>query len=338
MALAPGEYRSGGRIWDSTGKPVTKVRAAGSGLVAGDSFSGGKLIDVDGYEVIYVGGSPGEFKSGGRIWDSAGRPVGKNRTPGSPNQAGDFYSGGKLLDANGYEVIYAAAAQAYDELILAHPSLLSLWKLDEASGSFQDAKGAVHSTSDSGVTRQQTGLPGSVSGKGVAFANVNGTIGFGQNHILNIAAWSIECWAKMTSFQDHGGGNTPMIFGRQGFSGTHGWILRGNGSDQFEFRRQSDSGTDSLLASPYTTGNWLHHVVTCDGTNLRYYVNKVLKATDPFDSAALTGGGAGNLAFGRVSGNLGSGAFQGTLAMPAVYSAALDLATIQEHYDKGVAA
>lgn len=52
----------------------------------------------------------GEYQSGGKIWDSNGRPVVKARATGAPLQAGDYYSGGRLFDANGYEIVYSSTA------------------------------------------------------------------------------------------------------------------------------------------------------------------------------------------------------------------------------------
>lgn len=53
MALATGEYRSGGRVFDSDGRRVVKMS---SQALTGTLYkSGGKYYDADGYRVIVRG-------------------------------------------------------------------------------------------------------------------------------------------------------------------------------------------------------------------------------------------------------------------------------------------
>lgn len=52
MALAPGEIRSGGQVYDLEGRRVFKAVSGGAPLGSGEVRSGGRVLDVDGREIL----------------------------------------------------------------------------------------------------------------------------------------------------------------------------------------------------------------------------------------------------------------------------------------------
>jgi hypothetical protein len=75
MPLQPGEYSSGGAVWNSDGQRVSVIRAPGAANEEGDYYSAGQLWTADGYPVSYGEGGGGGGGGGGRTPEQVGGVV-----------------------------------------------------------------------------------------------------------------------------------------------------------------------------------------------------------------------------------------------------------------------
>lgn len=229
----------------------------------------------------------------------------------------------------------------YKDVILAHPALLSFYGMDESSGDLIDAQGGVDLALAGGsITR---GVPSLVAGGDGAAQLGGGCFGISSGalpaaYMLDgTKPFTLELWEKFVSLPSSG------VFSTNG--PLH--ILRGNGSNlgakiganlatTFTQRRcwsanRGDGFTNLDAADNTIALNTLYHMVaTYDGTDLRLYRNNALLA--------------GPVASGSVPAVAGDAAvqigvdFNATAIIDdvAIYSVALDAATIQEHYELGM--
>ena len=148
------------------------------------------------------------------------------------------------------------------------------------------------------------------------------------------AAISVEAWVHPDAVPTASGSgwnlvtkwNTALLY------------VQGGASPRFAFALY-DSGT--LSYSPVVTssstvaaGSTYHVVGTYDGSNLRIYVNGVLRGTTARSGLVVDSSGNGTIAPGGW-GTRPSPRFEGRIDEVAIYGSALTSTRIQTHYTRG---
>jgi hypothetical protein len=141
-----------------------------------------------------------------------------------------------------------------------------------------------------------------------------------------VAPFSVEAWVFPGGFN---GSTRRVAVGMadptQGAGLAPGWAMYGNiVNNNFLFRRAGQ-----VVFAALATDAWSHVVGTYDGTDLRLYVDGAL-ANGPAASGALAAG-----TDFRIGLFLGSADRSIPVDEVAIYDAAHDLATIEDHYAKG---
>jgi hypothetical protein len=226
------------------------------------------------------------------------------------------------------------------------------WRLDESAGTsgngspMYDAMGRHDGYyTNLGNGSITLGNAGAISGgiPGTA-AHFNGTNSFGFapfSTALNGRAFSLECWARMSSVVN---GVVPASsfsdtehkgYGFDSQTGNwYGFI--GSGGVDYIFGQNAHPATGNTNWNPaILAGQWMHLVITCAPSGsfpLQIYLNG---ATDGFiwgdfdrnpDAPFIIGG------LGTGDGNVGTRYFIGDVDEVAVYNQALTPAQIQAHY------
>lgn len=103
MALAAGQFRTGGKVVDQAGHGCVNSVAGDSALRATDYRSGGRVWNADGMEVVTPAGTPS--RGGGITVDKTGHRcvVVEAGAPAATN----YRSGGKMVSATGLDVLVA---------------------------------------------------------------------------------------------------------------------------------------------------------------------------------------------------------------------------------------
>lgn len=233
----------------------------------------------------------------------------------------------------------ASANSTYAATVLANPSLVSFWRLNE-QGAQTDAEGmtAADATgANPGVYHLgvNLGVPGSLEGDpdtAAHFGTPDGDVEIPYASDLNTSAFTIEGWvnpdiaaqymivAGNGAQQEDGTGYAIQTFSNYGTMSLDFWI--GNGT------------TNELLSGEgYTPGQWIYFAATYDGTTARWYENGQLVKS-------MTTGYVPNSSLPTLIGlnpvNAATGQLSGSVDDLAVYDAALSAATIQQHYELGI--
>lgn len=221
----------------------------------------------------------------------------------------------------------------YAAVILAEPTLVSYWKLDDPPLAIVavDSKGNNHGVYNGGITLRQPGLPNTSIVYSALFDGNSGYVFVPSSPSLHPVPgpWSLEAWVY-TQF------NPALV----GFRGVAGVPALGN----FEYMMEVDSTLQPGAAA------WHHIVATWNGgdfsqfpVNHKYYVDSI-SVSYPFFSNDVKGEGAFvDFLIGSNQSSGGSGGlqffefFQGYIAQVALYSSELSQATIQAHYQAGIA-
>jgi hypothetical protein len=220
---------------------------------------------------------------------------------------------------------------AYSDLIVAETGLASYWRLGESSGTTATAAfGATNGTySGTGVTYGQPGLlPSDPSATSVLFDDtVPGSCSFGDVYdFSNTANYTVEVWVKPDGLE------ADSYIWTKGGEATGGWLLQ-NADPVLVTRRVDSGGVDDGAFITSGLSADVHHVVfTYDGTTLLLYVDGV--QVDDVGSTRNLPNSTDQLRLGVASGG-GSG-FDGWFQDAAIYTAALDAATVLAHYTAGI--
>ena len=228
----------------------------------------------------------------------------------------------------------------YADMVAGTPSLLSHWRLGEATP--VSAMDDISPTNNNGtyVNAPTTGVAGAIAGDANTAVQFDGVNDYAQAARQISTNFSIEFWFKSTqSFsgpdfgQPHcsqwwqGAGMVDADTGGAandfGVSLCDGKVIAGTGTPEVSV---ASSGT-------YNNGAW-HHVVftrTQSSGAMILYVDGASVGTTTGTTAALTS--TANITFGRM--NPGGQPYAGTLDEVAVYTTVLSPATIAAHYNSG---
>ena len=221
----------------------------------------------------------------------------------------------------------------YSSIVLATPNLAAYWRLGETSGTTaNDASGNARNLTYTGSpSLNQTGMLTGDPDKSVDFnGSTQYAIGGGASNtgLQGGSALTLEAWMV----GDSTGNKCPAgLFG----SGTQKgyWF---NFASNIGMWVSPDGSAQTLCQSPdaTVTGQIYHVVGTYDGSNIRLYVNGVLKQTQALAGTIWTVATSNAFAIGRL-GALSSDYFDGRVDEVAVYNRALTLSEIQNHYTAG---
>lgn len=225
---------------------------------------------------------------------------------------------------------------AYRDVILAHSSLVSYWRLGESSGtSAADSKGANTGTYQTGCTLGAAGLLAGDSDTAVALSGTEAVSTGGYvsvpsaTNLQLTGQWTLEAWVKTTIT-----GRQQAILTKSATDDYYLWLY--NGLQPAVGVRNAANTTwveAAGAAGDVPSGQPAHIVAVKDATSLRLYINGVLKANVATTDAGHASAGPLNLA--SENGGAPSTTLGGTLDEVAVYNAALTAAQVLDHYQAG---
>lgn len=238
-------------------------------------------------------------------------------------------------------VAEVAGGPTYSTVVLADAPL-AYYRLGEASGT-----ALLDSSGNTGRNGVYTGAP-ALGSPGLLATEVDTCVTFnGSSQFATVpwAAWqnsasfTVEAWIRST------GSGIRSIVDRDHYGDRRAWQFRlVNGS--LEFLRVSDAtGSISVItasAAGSLTDGLPHHVVaTYDGTNVRLYIDGVLRQTTAMAGGILQPASATLLSIGANRSNSDDGPsafFLGSVDEVALYGAELSAARVAAHYAAGAAA
>ena len=210
-------------------------------------------------------------------------------------------------------------------------NLISYWKLDEADGSTgHTAYDAVNYPSgNNGAFTDVT--QSSANGKlptgspiGAGFNGTTSKIDVGNNSSLNLTSnLTISAWIKTTTIL------SKYIFNRYDISNSYvGYSFEVSPTTGYLNFYNGTTVVNS--ASAVNSGNWVHCVVTNDGTNTKFYINGTLTNTiaqgNP-NSATVSA------AIGWATGTVSY--FNGSIDEVGIWSRALSSQEVQQLFNFG---
>jgi hypothetical protein len=278
------------------------------------------------YQVVPISPSTGD-------WTAAKLTGATARIGYSPTATGTNYAAWDAVRVE-YEQIPDAATDYANTVLADSPS--GYWRLGELSGtSAAAASGSPTGTYTNGPI---LGVAGGVSDTdtSVRFDGSNDYMTLGDAFdLINNSNFTIECWINPAAAAT---ATYPLIFGK--YTGSGGWWLYLESSAQatpnaVTFERLGSAGSDAAstdaVGVALPVGTWSHVAVTYDGSDIRVYLNGVLRDTTtasrtvPNTAVATT-----------IGGDTGaSAAFNGRIDEAAIYPTALSQPRVQAHYDAG---
>lgn len=199
--------------------------------------------------------------------------------------------------------------------------------------------GSLGAAADTFTFQGTAGVPGALAGSPSTAVNYtrDQQAEVAQNAALNPAgAFTVEAWLRPT--QADGAITSPLAsFKEQGDGfGRHGWLIYEFGN-KWNFRTYNGDGgntsNDIYSDDDIVNGAWAHIVVVWTGTESQMYVNGV-KQTQVGTNPGFTPNLTTPMSFG--SRGFSSFNWAGDIDEVAVYSTALDSATISARYANGV--
>lgn len=211
----------------------------------------------------------------------------------------------------------------YRKLILATADVGSFWRFGEPSGSaVADETGA----SGLSLTNATLGATGAVAGDTAAdFNGTNARADLNEDlyDFGGTSPFTLEVWAEPDTLP-----TTATIIGKWFAFGSDGWYWQLLSTGRMLFARD----TATFQSSPVlVAGAYQLLAVTYDGATLRFVQNGV-DVGNFATTAAVTDHGAAPARIGELA---GSARFDGRLDEMAVYTRALTLAELREHYIAG---
>lgn len=231
---------------------------------------------------------------------------------------------------------------SYSSEVLTDSPLL-LANLDEATGatSLADSSGNSHpfGTVVAGTATFGAAAAAALPGTSITFPGNAYAKCVSPTFLNSLTTITVEMWFKSTT------SGTLYMLTRDDVSGgtaTHRSFHFYLASGQLTFLLFNTAGGFSFAISgtTYLDGAWHHGVGTFDGTNIKVYVDKVLKGTTAMSGTWRASAGS-DLMLGGVWNNATStpaSQYVGSADAVAVYGTALSSTRIGVHYDAGVTA
>lgn len=332
-----------GNLYDGTNNPnTTSTVTVGSGVWTHIAFVRDTVADtISIYINGILGGSTTDTTTSVPTYGTFG--IGEDRNPaGDRDFAGSIDEMGlwsRALTADDVSRLYNAdRGNQYPFTDDLTTSIVSYWKLDEASGNAADSFGGVTLTNNNTVT-YSTGLINNGADMGSSNTNKNLTssndLGIGSGVI------SVSAWIKPSSYPSSDSDPTPPtrfnIFGVSDTTAGVSYFMHiSNVSSVIKciFSRWRNSVAIAVADYTYTppTSSWTHVVGTYDGTTVKVYVND--NTPGSITQSGTGSGGPDGLAIGS---NNSSGAYySGMIDEVGVWKRALLSTEVTELYNGGV--
>ena len=210
----------------------------------------------------------------------------------------------------------------YTTVVLAD-SPIAYWRLGEASGTTAvDSSGHGRNGAYSGgVTKGVAGALAYDSNTAARFDGSIGLVSVPDDSALRLnGSWSIEFWAKQVSYPHQFAGLIAKGSNQNGYSI---WADPWGGLWLKRHNAEAGSGSGAIVSTGYR-----YFVVTYDGTNVKWYVDGVLKRTTAESFPGNGDPGQLQLGKGDVYGN-------NDIDEVALYATALNATRIAAHYASG---
>lgn len=214
----------------------------------------------------------------------------------------------------------------YSTLILAEPSLVSYWRLDELAGALADSKGVNIGTTVAGPTYNVPGLIANDPTDGAMLFHNASAQYFTVADNISLAlgdTFSFECWLQLTSY-------TGGVIRTKG-PGSFYAALNGAGG----IRLGKAGVADIVLSSstPIGLGSIHHCVWTKSGASVHLYIDGV-DVTGVVTNQTIVNS-ASIMVIGAFNNGAPSAFIDGVLDEVALYSAVLSAADILNHFTVG---
>jgi hypothetical protein len=220
--------------------------------------------DFHTYKIVSPGGSTAYelFIDGALVFS------GNVAAGGDPGQR--FIFGDLTRGADGRaDIDYISYCQSAPVCVPRPSSMVSWWPGD---GNANDIQGTNHGTLPGGVTF----APGMVA-QAFSFDGVDDFVSIPRNtNLLPIKTVTVDAWVKTSDFI-----TSQQIFraGDNAFGNAHGYALSVVGGN-YGFATRHDPGVNHILTTPISDSGFHHVVGTYDGSEMRLYVDGVLKASE----------------------------------------------------------
>ena len=237
----------------------------------------------------------------------------------------------------GCEFHPGSAAQTYNEQVINDPSLVSYWRLDDAStasgSTAADAKDGNNGTYEGTVTQ----VPGLVVGDSDTAVEFDGATGYVEvpfNSNLNPSKFSVEALVKPDVA---GKGTYRAVVSSLGFPQLNeGYGIYISSAEQWEFWYGDGTQWTKIAfntTNPIFYGTTAHVVATYDGSTANLYVDHGGGAPEASAAVTIVPSTAGPLRIATHANAAGPGeSFPGVIDEVAVYNDAMSAVTVQNHY------
>lgn len=226
----------------------------------------------------------------------------------------------------------------YTDTILNTAGLVAYWKLDETSGTTAVAQfGGINGTR-SGVIYGGSPIVSDGNQNSVGFDGINDYVSFGNTfNFPNKAAYTIETWVWPVTAGGSSGFPT-FLSNTQYATNTGGYeMYLDKANMRWVYSRRGANVTNYCYGPTGGVQNttWCHIVARYDpGINqMRLIVNGELAGT----ASSSLNQGTTSQAFRLGSYAGGTDFFQGHLDEVAIYNVIVPMATLKEHYERGIA-
>ncbi len=217
-----------------------------------------------------------------------------------------------------------ASTARYAEMVAREPDLAAYWRLE---GDLKDAKGGLDGKPGGRAARFADGPKG-----GRALALGEGRfVTMGETPALDLAKTTVELWFR-GDFAPNVGYNPCLIAKRSSHAATRFSIHLWRDYSCLAFWNGRQVVRFEPVGRALRRGEWHHLVVTCEGDDLRFYLDG-LRCRRASGSGAFTWAARGLPLQIGSSTSRGAEQFDGLIDEVAVYSRALAVEEIERHMD-----
>ena len=323
-------------IGNSGGATTDLASASGAG---GGGAGGGGGNNITGH----VGGNGGlginysitgvgiTYASGGRGGGGAA-PVNKTANTGNGGD-GAYSTSIPTSGASGIVVVrFLSGTASTPSTEEAGGGPIAYWKFDEGTGTtaYDSTSNQKNGTISNALWRTEDQC---ISSKCLQFDGVDDTVSI--NNINYPSTWndpfSISAWIFVPSSATWTNSYYGTIIAKGGYDGSYG-LIRHPTNNQVTMWIRGDNGAVSA-SGLITRDKWYYLTGTWDGTNIKLYINGVLKQESGSERTGIPDSGSLNIGQAGSYSGAGGNWFNGKIDEPKIYSYARTAAQIKLDYN-----